>query len=56
VVEPESAESLAAGILDLHQSPEMRAAQGAGGLVWVKQFDAPLVARSFVEAVRGAWE
>jgi glycosyltransferase involved in cell wall biosynthesis len=56
LVEPESAESLAAGILDLHHSPETRAVQGARGLVWVEQFDAPLVARLFVEAVRGAWE
>ena len=56
LVDPESAESLAAGILDLHDSPETRAAQGARGLVWVEQFDAPLVARLFVEAVRGAWE
>ena len=54
LVEPESAESLAAGILDLHDSPQTRAAQGARGLAWVEQFDAPLVARLFVEAVRGA--
>ena len=52
LVEPESAESLAAGILDLHDSPQTRAAQGARGLAWVEQFDAPLVARLFVEAVR----
>jgi glycosyltransferase involved in cell wall biosynthesis len=56
LVEAESAESLAAGILDLHDSPETRAAQSARGLVWVEQFDAPLVARLFVEAVRGAWD
>jgi len=59
LVEPESAESLAAGILDLHDSPEAhaaRAAQSAKGLAWVEQFDAPLVARLFVEAVRGAGE
>jgi glycosyltransferase involved in cell wall biosynthesis len=56
LVEPESAESLAAGILDLHDSPQARAAQAATGLAWVEQFDAPLVARLFVEAVRGAWE
>ena len=54
LAEPESAESLAAGILDLHDSPQTRAAQGARGLAWVEQFDAPLVARLFVEAVRGA--
>jgi glycosyltransferase involved in cell wall biosynthesis len=54
LVEAESAESLAAGILDLHGSPQARAAQAAVGLAWVEQFDAPLVARLFVEAVRGA--
>ena len=54
LVEPESAESLAAGILTLHGSPEARAAQRARGLAWVEQFDAPAVARRFVEAVRGA--
>jgi glycosyltransferase involved in cell wall biosynthesis len=54
LVEPESAESLAAGILDLHDAPEARATQSAIGLAWVEQFDAPLVARGFVEAVRGA--
>jgi glycosyltransferase involved in cell wall biosynthesis len=56
LVAPESAESLAAGILDLSDSSETRAAQTARGLAWVEQFDAPLVARVFVEAVRGAWE
>jgi hypothetical protein len=54
LVDAESAESLAAGILDLHGSPQARAAQAAIGLAWVEQFDAPLVARVFVEAVRGA--
>ena len=54
LVDPESAESLAAGILDLHGSPQARAAQAAKGLGWVEQFDAPLVARIFVAAVRGA--
>ena len=54
LVEPESADALAAGILDLHDSPQAQAAQAAKGLAWVEQFDAPLVARLFVEAVRGA--
>jgi glycosyltransferase involved in cell wall biosynthesis len=54
LVEPESAKSLAAGILALHGSPEAHAAQAAKGLTWVEQFDAPLVARLFVDAVRGA--
>jgi glycosyltransferase involved in cell wall biosynthesis len=53
LVEPESAPSLAAGILALYGSPEARAAQSAKGLAWVEQFDAPLVARLFVEAVLG---
>src|ERR1019366_3592650 len=52
--EPESAESLAAGILDLHGSPQAQAAQAAKGLSRVEQFDAPRVARLFVDAVRGA--
>jgi glycosyltransferase involved in cell wall biosynthesis len=54
LVEPESAESLAAGILDLYDSPGAQAAQSAKGLAWVEQFDAPLVAKLFVNAVRGA--
>src|ERR1019366_8645511 len=52
LVEPGGAESLAAGVLGLHACPPTRAAQGARGLAWVEQFDAPLVARLFVEAVR----
>jgi glycosyltransferase involved in cell wall biosynthesis len=54
LVEPESAQSLAAGILALYGSPETQAAQSAKGLAGVEQFDAPLVARLFVDAVRGA--
>ena len=54
LVEPESAQSLAAGILDLYESPEARAAQSAKGLARVERFDAPLVARLFVDAVCGA--
>jgi glycosyltransferase involved in cell wall biosynthesis len=53
LVESESVPSLAAGILALYGSPEERAAQADKGLAWVEQFDAPLVARLFVEAVRG---
>jgi glycosyltransferase involved in cell wall biosynthesis len=56
LVEAESAESLAAGIFDLHDSSSARAAQSLRNLAWVEQFDAPLVAHMFVEAVRGAWE
>jgi glycosyltransferase involved in cell wall biosynthesis len=54
LVEPESAESLAAGILDLYDSSEAQAAQAAKGLDWVRQFDARRVAGLFVDAVRGA--
>jgi glycosyltransferase involved in cell wall biosynthesis len=54
LAEPESAESLAAAILDLHDSAQAQAVQAAKGLAWVEQFDAPLVARLFLEAVRGA--
>ncbi len=54
LVEPESAQSLATGILDLYRSPEAQAAQSAKGVAWVEQFDARLVAWLFVEAVRGA--
>ena len=53
LVEPESAEAIAAGILDLHNSPPARAAQSLQGLAWVGQFDAPLVARLFVDALGG---
>ena len=54
LVEPDSVESLAAAILALHDAPQARAAQSARSLAWVEQFDAPRVARLFVEAVRGA--
>jgi glycosyltransferase involved in cell wall biosynthesis len=53
LVEPESAQSLASGLLDLYEFPEMRAAQVAKGLARVERFDAPLVARLFVDAVCG---
>ena len=52
LVEPESADGLASAILDLHGSPEARAAQRSRGLTWVEQFDAPRVAQLFVDAVR----
>jgi glycosyltransferase involved in cell wall biosynthesis len=54
LVEPESAEAIAAGILDLHDSTHARAAQCLKGLEWVEQFDAPLVAQLFVDAL-GGW-
>jgi glycosyltransferase involved in cell wall biosynthesis len=53
LVEPENAEALAAAIEDLYRSPEKRAELGRIGAQWVEQFDAPRVARLFLEAVRG---
>jgi glycosyltransferase involved in cell wall biosynthesis len=51
LVEPDSAGSLAAGIEDLYRSPERRGALARIGAGWVEQFDAPRVARQFLEAV-----
>jgi glycosyltransferase involved in cell wall biosynthesis len=48
LVEAESAPALAAGILDVYRAPE---GQAARGLAWVERFDAPRVARLFVDAV-----
>ena len=54
LVEPDSPDALAAAIQALYRSPETRAALGSTGLQWVEQFDAPRVARRFLEAVAGA--
>jgi glycosyltransferase involved in cell wall biosynthesis len=54
LVEPGSPEALAAAIEALYRSPETRAALGSAGAQWVEQFDAPLVARRFLQAVAGA--
>jgi glycosyltransferase involved in cell wall biosynthesis len=51
LVEPENPEALAAAIEALYRSPEQRAAQAAAGERWVEQFDAPRVARLFLDAV-----
>ena len=51
LVEAESAEALAAGIEDLYRSPERRAELARTGAGWVEQFDAPRVARLFLDAV-----
>jgi glycosyltransferase involved in cell wall biosynthesis len=51
LVEPDNPEALAAGIEALYRSPETRAALGSTGVQWVEQFDAPRVARRFLEAV-----
>lgn len=51
LVDPDNAEALAAGIETLNRSPAARAAQSVAGLAWVERFDAPLVARLFLDAV-----
>ena len=53
LVEPDDAEALAAGIEALYRSPEQRAAMAAAGPSRVEQFDAPRVARLFLEACAG---
>lgn len=55
LVEPDSPEALAAGIQALHRSPEAGAAQCRTGAEWVEQFDAPRVARLFLEASAGPY-
>ena len=54
LVEADNPEALAAGIEGLYGSPETRAALGSTGAQWVEQFDAPRVARRFLQAVAGA--
>jgi glycosyltransferase involved in cell wall biosynthesis len=51
LVEPDSAEALAAGIDELCQAPARRAELARQGAEWVERFDAPRVARQFLEAV-----
>lgn len=50
LVDPDSAEALAAGIESLYRSPDQRAELARIGTHWVEQFDAALVARMFLEA------
>jgi glycosyltransferase involved in cell wall biosynthesis len=52
LVEPDSAEALAAGIAGLHGSAERREAMAAEGLVRVERFGAESVAREFLEAAQ----
>jgi glycosyltransferase involved in cell wall biosynthesis len=54
LVEPENPEALAAAIETLYRSPEQRAAIGAEGLRRVEAFDAPRVARLFLDAACAA--
>ena len=51
LVEPDDAEALAAAIAALYESPAQRALLAAAGQQWVEQFDAPRVARIFLDAV-----
>jgi glycosyltransferase involved in cell wall biosynthesis len=51
LIEPEHPEALAEAIMALYRSPEHRDAQAASGRKWVEQFDAPRVARLFLDAV-----
>jgi glycosyltransferase involved in cell wall biosynthesis len=53
LVEPESAEALAAAIEELYRSQEKRAELARAGAAWVEQFDAPRVAQLFLDAVTG---
>jgi len=53
LVEPDSGEALAAGIEELYRSPDKRDALARTGAGWVDRFDAPGVARLFLEAVAG---
>jgi glycosyltransferase involved in cell wall biosynthesis len=52
LVEPDNAEALAAAIEELYRSPAKREALGRTGAPWVEQFDAPRVAKIFLDAVR----
>jgi len=51
LVEPESAEALAAGIESIDRSPESPGSQSCRRPRLVERFDAPLVARMFLDAV-----
>ena len=51
LAEPESAEDLAAAIETLHGNPGLRASLAAQGASWVENFDAPRVARRFLEEI-----
>ncbi len=51
MVEPESAEALAAGVEQLHRSPDLSARLVKLGAEWVGQFDAHRVARKFLDTV-----
>jgi glycosyltransferase involved in cell wall biosynthesis len=52
LVEPDDAESLAAGIESLYRAPNLRAESAAAATRWVEQFDAPRVAGLFLDEIR----
>jgi glycosyltransferase involved in cell wall biosynthesis len=56
LVEPDSETALAEGIELLYRSPDRRAALGAAGLQFVKQFDAPVVAELFMRTIKALAE
>lgn len=51
LVEPDSESGLAEAIELLYRDPNLRAALGAAGLQFVKQFDAPVVAKLFLRTI-----
>jgi glycosyltransferase involved in cell wall biosynthesis len=51
LVEPDSVSGLAEAIELLYRSPSLRAERGAAGLQFVKQFDAPVVAKLFMREI-----
>lgn len=51
LVEPESTESLADGVYRLYADAALRESLAAEGREFVKQFDAPLVARKFLSCL-----
>jgi len=54
LVEPDNPEALAAAIERLYRSTGEREANAAAGAQWVERFDAPRVARLFLQAATGS--
>ncbi len=52
LVEPDSAAALAEGIEQLYASPELCSELGAKGIEYVKTFDAPVVAGTFLQELK----
>ncbi|MCL6508115.1 MAG: glycosyltransferase family 4 protein, partial [Bryobacteraceae bacterium] len=51
LVEPDNALELARAIARLHADPRLRSELAAAGSQWVRRFDAPNVARQFLDEV-----